>query len=259
MQKQWKVYDPNPQLQANLSNALDVHPIIGQLLINREITDVAEAKDFLLADLSGLHDPFLFKNMKKAVERINRAKERKERVLVVGDYDVDGVTSSVLLNNIFKQMDVEVVHYIPHRFSDGYGLNESIVQFAKEEGVSLMIAVDCGITAHKEVQLSNHNGIDVIILDHHMPDDQLPDALAIINPKQKDCPYPFKHLASVGLVAKLTQALLGKGSSEEILDLTAIGTVADIVPLRGENRIFVKSGLPKINKTKIRDFLRYLN
>jgi len=259
MQKYWKIYNPNPQLQANLSDALGVHPIIGQLLINREITDIDEAKDFLCADLSGLHDPFLFKGMQKAVERINQAKENKERVLVVGDYDVDGVTSSVLLNNIFKQMDIEVVHYIPHRMEDGYGLNESIAQFAKEEGVSLLIAVDCGITAHREVELINHNGIDVIILDHHVPDDdQLPDAVAIINPKQKDCPYPFKHLASVGLATKLTQALLGKKRAEKILDFTAIGTVADVVPLRGENRIFVKTGLPKINKTKNKGLLALL-
>lgn len=259
MQKHWKIYNPNPQLQANLSNALGVHPIIGQLLINREITDIEEAKDFLSADLSGLHDPFLFKNMQTAVDRINKAKESNERVLVVGDYDVDGVTSSVLLNNIFKQMEIEVVHYIPHRFTDGYGLNEGIAQFAKKEGVSLLIAVDCGITAHKEVELINQNGIDVIILDHHEPDDnRLPDAFAIINPKQKDCPYPFKHLASVGLVTKLTQALLGDAISEKILDLAAIGTVADVVPLRGENRILVKSGLARINETKNKGLIALL-
>lgn len=259
MQKHWKVYNPNPQLQASLSDALDVHPIIGQLLINREITNIQEAKDFLSADLSGLHDPFLFKNMSKAVERIKQAKENKERVLVVGDYDVDGVTSSALLNNIFKRMNIEVVHHIPHRMKDGYGLNERIAQFAKEEGASLMVAVDCGITAYKEVELINNNGIDVIILDHHEPDDDhLPNAVAIINPKQKDCPYPFKHLASVGLVTKLTQALLGKSDSEKVLDLAAIGTIADVVPLRGENRIFVKSGLPKINNTKNKGLLALL-
>ena len=251
MQKHWKISSLNPQLQANLSDALDVHPIISQLLINRKITDIQEAKDFLTADLSGLHDPFLFKNMEKAVERIKQTKENKERVFIVGDYDVDGVTSSALLNNIFKQMDVEVTHYIPHRMKDGYGLNAGIAQLAKDKGASLVIAVDCGITAHKEVELINQAGIDVIILDHHVPDDaNLPRAVAIINPNQKDCPYPFKYLASVGLVAKLTQALLGEVESEKILDMAAIGTIADVVPLRGENRIFVKSGLPRINKTK---------
>ncbi len=259
MQKHWKIYHPNPKLQAHLSDALDVHPIISQLLINREITDIQEAKDFLSADLSGLHDPFLFKNMDIAVARINQAKLKKELILVVGDYDVDGVTSSALLNNIFKKMGIKVVHHIPHRMQDGYGMNENMGKFAKEQGADLVVAVDCGITAQKEVDLINAQGIDVIILDHHEPDKQLPNAVAIINPKQKDCPYPFKHLASVGLVTKLTQALLGNKESEKILDLAAIGTIADVVPLRGENRIFVKSGLPKISTTTNKGLLALLD
>lgn len=249
MQKQWRIHNPDPRLQLNLSDALNIHPIISQLLINREITDVQEAKDFLSADLSGLHDPFLLKNMGKAVTRIKEAKERKERVLVIGDYDVDGVTASVLLNNVLTQMGIRVIHHIPHRMEDGYGMNEKMGDYAKEQEADLVIAVDCGITAHKEVDLINAYGIDVIILDHHETDDRLPHAVAIINPKQRGCPYPFKHLASVGLVTKLTQALLGQSESEKVLDLAAIGTVADVVPLRGENRIFVKSGLPRINET----------
>ncbi|MBN1870673.1 MAG: single-stranded-DNA-specific exonuclease RecJ [Candidatus Omnitrophica bacterium] len=250
MPKKWEIHKPNPPLQANLSRALNIHPIISQLLINREITDVQEAKDFLYADLSGLHDPFLLKNMGKAVARIQDAREKGQRALVIGDYDVDGVTASVLLNNVLTQMGIEVIHHIPHRMEDGYGMNEKMGRFAAEQGAGLVIAVDCGITAHREVDLINQRGIDVIILDHHETDNRLPDAYAIINPKQKDCPYPFKHLASVGLVAKLTQALLGTSESEKVLDLAAIGTVADVVPLLGENRIFVKSGLPKINITK---------
>ncbi len=197
--------------------------------------------------------------MDNAVARINRAKEKKERVLVIGDYDVDGVTASVLLNNILTQMGIEVIHHIPHRMQDGYGMNETMGEFAKEQGASLIIAVDCGITAQREVDLINEQGIDVIILDHHEPDEQLPNAVAIINPKQKDCLYPFKHLASVGLVTKLTQALLGDKESEKILDLAAIGTIADVVPLRGENRIFVKSGLPKINTTTNKGLLALLD
>ncbi len=249
MKKKWKIHSSNPRLQVNLSNALDVHPIISQLLINREITDIQEAKDFLSADLSGLHDPFLLKNMGKAVARIREAEKRNERVLVIGDYDVDGVTASVLLNNVLTQMGIPVVHHIPHRMEDGYGMNEKMGELAKEQEVGLVIAVDCGITAHKEVDLINSHGIDVIILDHHETDERLPNAVAIINPKQRGCPYPFKYLASVGLVTKLTQALLGQDESEKVLDFAAIGTVADVVPLRGENRIFVKSGLPKINTT----------
>lgn len=259
MQKHWKIHNPNPRLQADLSNALDIHPIIAQLLINREITDVQEAKDFLSADLSGLHDPLLFKNMSKAVARIQKAQLNRERVLVIGDYDVDGVTSSVLLNNVFTQMGIEVVHHIPHRMQDGYGMNDGMAAFAKSQGAGLLIAVDCGITAFREVELINQQGIDVIILDHHEPDGRLPKAVAIINPKQKDCLYPFKHLASVGLVTKLTQAILGPAESEKILDFAAIGTVADVVPLRGENRIFVKSGLPKINTTKNKGLLALLD
>ena len=249
MKKKWKIHSSNPRLQVNLSNALDVHPIISQLLINREITDIQEAKDFLSADLSGLHDPFLLKNMGKAVARIREAEKRNERVLVIGDYDVDGVTASVLLNNVLTQMGIPVVHHIPHRMEDGYGMNEKMGELAKEQEVGLVIAVDCGITARNEVDLINSHGIDVIILDHHETDERLPNAVAIINPKQRGCPYPFKYLASVGLVTKLTQALLGQDESEKVLDFAAIGTVADVVPLRGENRIFVKSGLPKINTT----------
>ena len=249
MQKEWKINTPNPNLQASLSDALDVHPIVAQLLINREITDVGEARDFLRADFSDLHDPFLLKNMDTAVKRIHKAQDNKERILVVGDYDVDGVTSSTLLNNVFTQLKIEVIHHIPHRMQDGYGLNENVATIAKEKQIGLIVAVDCGITAYEAVELINQNGIDVIILDHHEPDKHIPKAVAIVNPKQKDCPYPFKHLASVGLVVKLAQALLGDDHSRGILDFAAIGTIADVVPLRGENRIFVKSGLPRINRT----------
>ena len=246
-------------MQVNLSNALEVHPIVAQLLINREITDHEEARDFLSADISGLHDPFLLKNMSKAVARIREAEKTKERVLVIGDYDVDGVTASVLLNNILTQMSIPVIHHIPHRMVDGYGMNKKMGEFAKAEGAALVIAVDCGITAHKEVDLINAQGIDVIILDHHEPDEYLPNAVAIINPKQRGCPYPFKHLAAVGLVTKLTQALLGQSESEKILDFAAIGTIADVVPLRGENRIFVKAGLPKINTSTNKGLRALLN
>jgi single-stranded-DNA-specific exonuclease len=259
MPKTWKVYNQNPKLQVQLSNALAVHPIIAQLLINREITDVQEAKDFFSTDLSSLHDPFLLKNMDAAVARIKQAQEANEKILIVGDYDVDGITSSVLLNKILTQIGLKVAHYIPHRMKDGYGLNDNISHIAKEERAGLVMAVDCGITAYQPVELINQQGVDVIIMDHHEPDEgKLPAAVAIINPKQKDCPYPFKHLASVGLVTKLTQALLGPEKSEHVLDFAAIGTVADVVPLRGENRVLVKSGLPKINVTKNKGLMALL-
>lgn len=250
MNKKWNILNPNPKAQAGLSNALHVHPIVAQLLINRNITDVEEAKQFLFADLSRLHDPYQLKDMHKAVDRVKKAQQDQEHVLIFGDYDVDGVTSSALLRNTLVEMGVEVSNHIPHRFDDGYGLNHEIGEIANEKGVSLLITVDCGITAKEEVKTLNKFGIDVIILDHHEPDESgPPNAFAIINPKQTDCPYPFKELASVGLVAKFRQALLGR-MDEDVLDLVALGTIADMVPLRDENRIFAKNGLPVINKTK---------
>ncbi len=248
MQKNWQIKDSNPQLQVALSDSLSIHPIVAQLLINRGLTDIKEAQAFLKADLSSLHNPFLLKNMDVAVQRIRRAQAAGERVLVVGDYDVDGVTSSVLLNNVFNQLGMKVFHYIPHRIYHGYGLNQEVVEFARQKEVRLLIAIDCGINAYQEVQLLHSAGVDTIIIDHHEPDGQLPAAVAIINPKQKDCPYPFKHLASVGLAVKLTQAILGK-LNNDILDLAAIGTITDIVPLQGENRILVKSGLTQLANT----------
>ncbi len=249
-QKFWQVRNPDPFLQVYLSNALKVHPLIAQVLANRGITSADEGKEFLSADLNTLHDPFLLKDMDRAVLRIRQAKENKEKVLVFGDYDVDGVTSSALLYKIFTRLGIAVSNHIPHRMSDGYGLNDSIGQIAKEAGIKLLIAVDCGITAIREVALLNALGIDVIILDHHEPSvEGLPAAFAIVDPKRHDCSYPFKHLASVGLVAKLSQALFGK-VPEEYLDLIALGTIADVVPLRGENRIFVKNGMPKLGETK---------
>ena len=248
--KLWQIKNSNPQRQVILSNALRIHPIIAQLLINRGVEEIEDARQFLHGDLSQAHDPFHFKGMDRAVARIQKAQERRERILVYGDYDVDGVTSSALLYKKLTQMGLEVISHIPHRVDDGYGLNEKTAGFAEEKKVNLVISVDCGISAYREVELLNERGIDVIIIDHHEPaDGNLPKAYAIINPKQKDCPYPFKHLASVGLVAKLIQALCGK-MQEDILDMVALGTIADIVPLRGENRIFVKWGLPRIHQTK---------
>ncbi len=248
-QKFWNVRNPDPALQVLFCNTLGIHPLIAQLLVNRGITTIEEARSFLSADLSGLHDPFEFKDMDVAVARIKTAQAKRETILIFGDYDVDGVTSSALLHKALKAMGVSVVNHIPHRMSDGYGLNDNVGNVAREAGAHLLIAVDCGITANREVDILNGMGIDVIILDHHEPsEDGLPKALAVIDPKRKDCPYPFKHLASVGLVAKLIQALLGH-VPEDHWDLIALGTIADVVPLKGENRIFVRHGLPKLGET----------
>ncbi|VAX37394.1 Single-stranded-DNA-specific exonuclease RecJ [hydrothermal vent metagenome] len=259
MTKTWKIKKHQPVLQSDLSEALNIPPIVAQLLINRNITDIKEAAYFLSADLSDLHDPFLLKNMDVAIKRIKQAQEKKEKVLVFGDYDVDGVTSSTLLTLALKKSGLEVVNYIPHRMKDGYGLNKNVAQFAKENNVNLFITVDCGITAIEEVATINAVGIEVIILDHHLPSEKgVPDAFAIINPKQEDCPYPFKYLAAVGLVVKFIHALEGE-VRQELLDFAAIGTVADMVPLHGENRILVKAGLPSINTTSNKGLSALLN
>ena len=250
MQKHWQIKEKNTKLCKELSKSLDIPLLVAQLLINRDICTVEEAELFLSSDLSRLHDPFQLNDMDIAVKRIQKAKDSKERVLVFGDYDVDGVTSSALLNRVLSQMGIDLIHHIPHRVDDGYGLNHEISEFAKQEGVTLLIAVDCGITACQEVDTLNQSGIDVIVIDHHEPfQNKLPKAYAIINPKQNGCEYPFKDLASVGLVAKLTQALIGD-LSDEVLGLAAMGTIADVAPLRGENRILVKSGLPLITETE---------
>ncbi|MFA5059880.1 MAG: single-stranded-DNA-specific exonuclease RecJ [Candidatus Omnitrophota bacterium] len=250
MQKKWNIKHPNPKLQADLSNSLSLHPIVAQLLLNRGISTSQDAKDFLSINLSSLHDPLLFADMDKTLKRIHKAKEKKERVLIFGDYDVDGITSSVILKNILQKIGLDVINYIPHRINEGYGLNHAIVDFAKKRDVRLMIAIDCGITAFSEVDALNNAGIDVIIMDHHEPPEKkLPNAVAVINPKRHDCKYPFKGLASVGLAFKLAQALLGK-ACEDYLDLVALGTVADVAELLGENRVFVKFGLEKLSHTK---------
>jgi len=204
---------------------------------------------FLLADLASLYNPFLLTDMDRAVARIEQAQKESQKVLIYGDYDVDGVTSSALLRRLLNQMGIQTINYIPHRMEEGYGLNQEVAEFAKAQGVHLLITVDCGINAFAPIEAINAVGIDVIVIDHHEPDgDKLPPALAVIDPKRQDCLYPFKGLCAVGLVAKLMQAILGQIPLED-LDLVALGTVADVVPLRGENRIFVKNGLAMIEKS----------
>jgi len=250
MTKRWIIQPCNFQQQKNFSDVVSIHPIVAQLLINRQITSVAQAKMFLSADLSSLYNPFLLTDMDRAVARLKKAQEKSEKVLIYGDYDVDGVTSSALLRRLLKRLGIAAVNYIPHRMEEGYGLNSQVAEFAKSQKVQLLITVDCGINAFEPIEAVNAAGIDVIIIDHHEPDgDKLPPALAVIDPKRGDCLYPFKNLSAVGLVAKLTQAILGF-MPEEDLDLVAIGTVADVVVLLGENRVFVKNGLPFIERTK---------
>jgi single-stranded-DNA-specific exonuclease len=193
-QKKWQVLPPCPETQKHLSNELGIHPIAAQLLINRGIKKVDEAKRFLSEDDDCLHDPFLFQDMQKAIDRVKQAQRDSETVLVYGDYDVDGITSSVVLRHVLMRVGIKVVNHIPDRMDDGYGLNDQIANIAKENGATLVMSVDCGVTAIKEAKILKEHDIDLIIIDHHEPSEEgIPDAVAVIDPKRSDCQYPFKQ------------------------------------------------------------------
>ncbi len=253
MQKVWKIKEPNQKLQKELSRALDISEILARVLVNRGITSAEEAEDFLDPSLAKLHDCFLLKGMKKAVSRIKKAIAGLEKIMVWGDYDIDGITSAALLISALKEMGAAVCHYLPNRLEEGYGLNKKGAKEAKKKGVSLLITVDCGICAYEEINYLKKMGVDTVVCDHHQPKgDLLPEAVAIINPLQKGCRYPYKHLAGVGLAAKLACALMDnqKGVLDRYLDIVALGTVGDVAPLTGENRVLVKHGLAALRQTK---------
>jgi single-stranded-DNA-specific exonuclease len=233
-----------------LENKLGISAVLANLLINRGLRTVDEARKFLSADVSGLHDPLAFSDMPKAVDLITQAIKSKTPIMVHGDYDVDGVTSVVLLKSIIARMGGDVLHYLPHRIKEGYGLTPRIVSLMKTHQAKLLITADCGISSHAQVAQLREQGYEVIITDHHEPaDGQLPAASAVINPKVKNSGYPFRELAGVGVAYKLCQALTKEKLLPE-LDLVALGTVADVVPLLGENRIIVKEGLSRLAQTR---------
>lgn len=250
MQKTWTIKEPDISLKDSLSRELSVSGLFAQILINRGLSDAKQARVFLQPELSDMHDPFLMQDMEKVVQRIGRAGLNREKVFIATDFDVDGVTACSVLESELKSTGIEVCHYVPHRIRDGYGLNSQAVEEAKACSASLFISLDCGITATAEARALKEAGIDCIIIDHHEPPQgELPCAMAILNPKKHSCPYPFKELSGVGLVYKLIHAL-GSGNESQYLDLVALGTVADVVPLQGENRIIVKHGLDALNNTK---------
>ena len=252
-QKKWQFYSLCTELADSFSRELGISTTIAQLLINRGITDLAAARKFLFDDAVNLPDPFLLKDMGKAVERIIHAIQKQEQITVYGDYDVDGITACSLLCKTLKRLGAMVDYYIPERQSEGYGLNIDALTTLQRSGTRLLITVDCGISSFSEVSACQ-NILDIIITDHHQPPALLPPAYAIINPKQPDCPYPEKQLAGVGVAFKLCQALWQQQHSDvapftDDLELVAVGTVADIVPLQGENRTLVKAGLAALSDT----------
>jgi single-stranded-DNA-specific exonuclease len=252
-EKKWKYAQAPPSASvAALSEALQVDEPIAWLLCHRNVCSFEQARDYFRPDLSKLHDPFLMKDMEKAVDRLTVAIHRQERILVYGDYDVDGTTSIAVLFRFIKSLNPSVQFYVPDRHSEGYGLSMTGVEWAAENNIDLIITLDCGITAVAEVEWANELGIDVVVTDHHLPS-VLPQALAILNPKQPGCTYPFKELSGCGIGYKLMQAYTIKhGLSTEwlsqSLDLVAVSIAADFVPLIGENRILAYYGLQKLNQ-----------
>ena len=255
MNYKWN-YQPPTQEQREAARALakdiGISPILCRLLQERGINTAAEAKRFFRPQLSELHDPFLMKDMDRAVERLNQAMGRKERILVYGDYDVDGTTAVTLVYKFLQQFYSNIDYYIPDRYNEGYGVSQKGVDYAYETGVKLVIVLDCGIKAVEEIGYAKSKGIDFIICDHHVPDEVLPPAVAILNPKRFDSTYPYSHLSGCGVGFKFMQAFaLNNGIDVSqltpLLDLVAVSIASDIVPVMGENRILAYHGLRQLN------------
>ncbi len=253
MEKRWNILKANPAKVQVLQDVLKIHPILCELLVQRGIDDFDAAKKFFRPSLDHLHDPWLMKDMKKAVDRIEIAFEKQEKILVFGDYDVDGTTSVATLYQFLKQLSPHIDYYIPHRYKEGYGISKIGIDYAKEIGIDLIISVDCGIKSIDLIAYAKELGIDFIICDHHLPDLILPPAVAILNAKQVDCTYPFKELCGCGVVFKLITALaqvhnLPAETYLRYLDLVATAIAADIVPVVDENRTLAFFGIQKVNE-----------
>ncbi|HEX3045041.1 MAG TPA: single-stranded-DNA-specific exonuclease RecJ [Bacillota bacterium] len=257
MKKLWKINENVNYMVTDLAARLGVSPLLCQLLINRGLSEPQKAEAFLAPDMTQLHNPFLFKDMERAVQRIKQAIQNKERILIYGDYDVDGISSVALMIRVLaRYLPGNLLYYIPKRLEEGYGLHLNSLEKAISKEIDLIITVDCGISAALEAAYLKTKGIDLIITDHHEPPPSLPEAYAILNPKIPNSGYPFSQLAGVGVTYKLLQAL-GTGADlpdlagrlSDNMDLVALGTIADIVPLLEENRVLVKYGLEKIQKT----------
>jgi len=252
MQKRWTLVDADESAVQDLQQALKIHPLLCRLLVQRGITDFEEARRFFRPELQHLHSPWLMKDMDKAVDRITRAFENKEKILLFGDYDVDGTTAVACMYQFLRKLHTALDFYIPHRYREGYGISKAGIDFAKENGFTLIISLDCGIKSAQLIAYAKELGIDFVVCDHHLPDELLPPAVAILNPKQSDCNYPYKELCGCGVGYKLMTALaercgLDEQALNENLDLLATAIAADIVPVTGENRILAFHGIAKAN------------
>ena len=243
---------PNKKKVSQLSNDLSVNPILASLLVQRNIDTFKKAKEFFRPSLEDLHDPFLLKDMDRAVSRIEKAITDNENILIYGDYDVDGTTSVSLVSSYLKTITNHIATYIPDRYDEGYGISYQGIDFASDNNFSLIIALDCGIKAIEKVSYASQKNVDFIICDHHKPGDEIPNAFAVLNPKRVDCTYPYKELCGCGVGFKLVHALASRRGQtiediQQYLDLVATAIAADIVPITGENRILTYYGLEVIN------------
>ena len=256
MTNQWFFSTLTPQqeiYQKQIADELSICPILAKLLVQRGINSYQEAKDFFCPDLSQLHDPFLIKDMDLAVKRLNKALANKERILIYGDYDVDGTTAVALVYTFLQQYTSDLDFYIPDRYSEGYGISKKGIDYAKENNFTLIIALDCGIKAIEKVAYAKELGIDFIICDHHTTDDVLPDAVAVLDSKRADDTYPYEHLSGCGVGFKLMQAFAQNNNIpfsdlESLLDFVVVSIASDIVPITGENRVLAHFGLKRLNE-----------
>ena len=255
MDKVWNIKkEGDINIIKHLSVALNVNMVVANLLAQRGITSFAEAQSFFRPKLSDLHDPFLMKDMDKAVERLERAIDNQEKVLIYGDYDVDGTTSVAMMYQFLRSRLKNLDYYIPDRYSEGYGISKTSILYAAEQNISLVIVLDCGIKAIEKIKMAKDLGIDFIICDHHNPDETIPEAYAVLDPKRLDCNYPYKELSGCGVGFKLLQAFSKKNNIPfaeltELLDLLVVSIASDIVPVTGENRVLAHFGLKKLNSS----------
>ena len=249
----WEIKpQPAEEAVASLAEAINISPMLAAILVQRGVQTFDQAKTYFRPELTDLHDPFLMKGMSEAVNRISEAIQNEEKILVYGDYDVDGSTSVALFYGFFRKYTQQLDYYIPDRYSEGYGVSSQGIEYAKEKGVSVIVTIDCGIKAIDKITKAKEYGIDVIICDHHRPGTILPPAYAILDPKQEACSYPYDELCGCGVAFKLIQGFCQQNSIDEaeafeFLDLVAVATCSDIVPITGENRVLVSTGLKQLN------------
>lgn len=255
MNRKWEFYNQDENLVQKIAKEHNISELLSAILVNRNITDKKDIDVFLNPTRKDFHNPYLMPDMEQAVDRILMAIDKKEKVIIYGDYDVDGITSITVIKKFLKERGLDVGYYIPNRLDEGYGLNKEAVEKIANEGYALIITVDCGISGIEEIKYAYEKGMEVIVTDHHEPLEELPQCVAVIDCKRKDNKYPFKNLAGCGVVFKLTQAISQKLNLDEkeylkYLDIVCVGTISDIVPLVDENRVIAKLGLKLVEQTR---------